>query len=65
MDERLLTTKEVAERLKVHLQTVREWVRKGDLPAIKFGPRTGHRIRESDFERFLTAKMGKPEERAG
>ncbi len=54
--ERLLTTQEVSDQLRVHIETVRKWVRTGRLRAIKLGPRSGNRIRESDLERFLAMR---------
>lgn len=52
----LLIVAEAAERLRMHQETVREYIRRGDLPAIKFtaGGRRGiWKIRESAIERFL------------
>ena len=52
-EERWLTVAEIAERLRVHENTVRRWLRSGDLPGRGFGGRTGYRVRESDLEKFL------------
>jgi excisionase family DNA binding protein len=52
--ENFLTVAEVAERLKINAQTVRNWLDRGELPAIRVGARRV-RIRESDFEAFLAA----------
>lgn len=52
----LLIVAEAAERLRMHQETVREHIRRGDLPAIKFtagGRRGVWKIRESAIERFL------------
>ncbi|WP_404285251.1 helix-turn-helix domain-containing protein [Glutamicibacter arilaitensis] len=54
--DELLIVAEAAERLRMHQETVREYIRRGDLPAIKFtqGGRRGiWKIRESAIERFL------------
>ena len=48
----LLTTKEVAEILKVNIQTVRRYIRKGELPAIKITPRL-YRVHRKDLEEFI------------
>ena len=53
MDERWLTVAEICERLRVHEETVRRWLRTGQLPGRAFGGRAGYRVRESDLEAFL------------
>ena len=53
MDDRWLTVAEICERLRVHEETVRRWLREGKLPGRAFGGRTGYRIRESDLNAFL------------
>lgn len=53
MDTRLLTVQQVAERLQVHEETVRRWLRDGSLVGINFEGKTGYRIRESELEAFL------------
>lgn len=35
----LLSADEIAERLGVHVSTVRGWIRDGSIPAIRVGPR--------------------------
>jgi excisionase family DNA binding protein len=52
-DERLFTVKEVAERLRVHANTVRLWLERKELHGIMLSRRSGWRIRESELERFL------------
>lgn len=47
----MLTVAEVAERLKLNQQTVRNWIDQGSLPALRIGRRV--RIKRSDFERIL------------
>ena len=55
-----LTIEEVAAELKVHIETVRRWVRKGELPALSLGSRRGgYRIRRRDLEAFIERNMGK------
>ncbi len=51
--EQLLTVDQVAERLQVNEQTVRRWLRDGEITGIAFGGRTGWRIREEDVQAFL------------
>jgi excisionase family DNA binding protein len=45
------TPKEVAERLKLRVQTVYDYIRKGRLPVVRLGNRC--RIAESDLDAFL------------
>jgi len=53
MDEQLKTVQQVAERLQVHQETVRKWLREGELVGINFEGKTGWRIRASEVEAFL------------
>ncbi len=57
-EDRLLTTKEVAEKLRVHVKTVLEWINKGELEAIDLGQ--GYRIKESDLDIFLEHRKKRP-----
>jgi excisionase family DNA binding protein len=50
-EESFLTVAEVAERLKLNQQTVRNWIDQGSLPALRVGRRV--RIKRSDFERIV------------
>jgi len=52
-NETLLTVDVVAERLDVHKQTVRKWLREGQLHGVLLGRRGGYRIRESEVDRLL------------
>ena len=52
MDDPLLTVEEVAERLKVHPESVRRWLREGTLAGHLVTRRAGWRIPESAFLRF-------------
>lgn len=49
-NERLLTPREISERLNVHENTVRRWIREGTLPSIKIGRRLY--LPESKFNEF-------------
>lgn len=58
--EAWITVEEIAEDLSVHVETVRRWIRNGELAASLLGSsRAGYRIRQSDYDQFLTEKMGK------
>lgn len=56
-----LTTTDVATRLGVSLDTVRRWLRSGELKGTPFG-RAGYRIEEADFQAFLYQRQRHPEE---
>nr|BBH90117.1 hypothetical protein KTC_48680 [Thermosporothrix sp. COM3]BBH90182.1 hypothetical protein KTC_49330 [Thermosporothrix sp. COM3]BBH90247.1 hypothetical protein KTC_49980 [Thermosporothrix sp. COM3] len=49
--EHLLTTKDVARRLNLHVQTVLELIHKGELRAANIGNR--YRVEASDVEAYL------------
>ncbi len=49
----LFTIKRAADELEVHPNTVRGYIRSGQLPAVLLGPRM-IRIRRSDIEHLLT-----------
>jgi excisionase family DNA binding protein len=49
--EEFLTVAEVAERLRLNHQTVRNWIDDGKLPAFRIGRRV--RIARSDFDRVV------------
>ncbi len=59
--ERLLTVQDVVDRLQVHEQTVRRWLRSGELRGYSLGRKSGWRIRERDLETFLEERAGGPE----
>ena len=48
--EKFFSCEEIAVRYAVKITTVWEWIRRGDLPAIKIGKQ--YRIRASDLEAF-------------
>jgi excisionase family DNA binding protein len=48
-----LTVAQIAERLQVHPETVRRWLRDGQIVGRNFGGRSGYRVRERDLEAFL------------
>lgn len=49
-----LTVQDVAGLLQVRIETVRRWVRRGDLPVLELGgPRTVYRIRPDDLDHFV------------
>ena len=59
VDEQWLEVKDIVEKLNIHEQTVRRWIRDGELPALMFSRRSGYRVRASDLTAFLEAQMDK------
>ncbi len=55
--ERLLTPKEAAKIMAVSPRTIKEWLRRGEMPGLKI--RNLWRIRTSDLEEFI--QRGNPE----
>lgn len=53
--DKFYTCKEVAERYKVEVITVQEWIRQKKLSAIRIGNR--YRIKESDLLEFEKARV--------
>jgi excisionase family DNA binding protein len=51
------TIAEIVDMLKVHEQTVRRWIKEGQLPALALGRKAGYRIRKQDLDEFLEARM--------
>ena len=51
----MLTTRQAAEKLQVHPETLRQWIREGQLKAIHFGKGQKPRIRidEADLQAFI------------
>ncbi|MSQ24379.1 MAG: DNA-binding protein [Chloroflexi bacterium] len=54
--DRLLTVREVAERIRTTEATVRRWLRDGHLSGVRpGGTKLGWRIAESELQRFLSS----------
>jgi len=54
--DRYLTVEQVAERLQVHEETVRRWIRGGLLRGHLISRRAGYRVRASEVERFASGE---------
>ena len=55
---RWLTVQQVAEVLQVRIETVRRWIRRGDIPVLDIGgPRTVYRIRQVDLDEFVRERF--------
>lgn len=53
----MLSLKEVAERLGMHYNTIYNYVRSGELKAIKF--KKVYRVEEQELEKFIKSKKFK------
>ena len=49
----MMTTRDVAQLLNVHINTVRRWSNQGILKTYRAGPRGDRRYRQEDIEAFL------------
>ena len=53
-EQRLLTVREVAARMRSSPETVRRWLRQGKLRGFRpGGTRLGYRVPESELQRFI------------
>lgn len=53
------TVEQIAEMFQVSEETVRRWVRNGEIPALALGGRkAGYRIRKSDVDTFVAGRYG-------
>jgi excisionase family DNA binding protein len=53
-----LTVQEITKILKVHEESVRRWIRSGELPAKLLGSsKGGYRVRRGDFDAFTERKF--------
>lgn len=51
VDERMLTTEQVAERLQLHVITIQRWLRDGTIKGTKLPGRGGWRVPVAEVER--------------
>ena len=56
---------DVVERLGVHEQTVRRWIKSGELTAYALGDRAGYRIAIEDLQAFMERRRVSPDGCAG
>lgn len=52
MSEELLTIEQVAERLQLHSDTIRRYIRENKLPAVRISA-TVVRVKQSDLDKFI------------
>jgi excisionase family DNA binding protein len=53
-DDKFYTVQEVADLLKVHWQSVLNYIKKGDLEALKLGK--GYRISQQALDNFIASR---------
>lgn len=57
--ERWLTVEQVSALFQITPETVRRWIRAGELPVLDFGgPKAGYRIKQSDLDAFIAERYG-------
>jgi excisionase family DNA binding protein len=63
MPEEVLTARQVADELKVHIGRVYKWIQDGELVATDLGTvaRHNYRINRSDFEDFKQRRRTQPQ----
>jgi len=54
----MLTTRQLARLLNVHINTVRRWDDRGILKAYRIGPRGDRRFSREDIDIFLAENLG-------
>ena len=60
MPDEWLTLAQIAEELKLHIETVREWVRTKRLTAYRVG--RDYRVKRADLDKFLEERRTKPDD---
>jgi excisionase family DNA binding protein len=55
-----LTVEDVAKELAVAPETVRRWIRNGELNALNLGGPAGYRIARAELDRFIRERMSRP-----
>ncbi len=54
--KRWYTVVDLVNELQVHEQTVRRWIKSGDLPAYALGDRAGYRVAAEDLQEFMNRR---------
>ena len=57
-----LTVQQIADSLQVDAQTIRRWLRAGDLRGVLLSDKAGWRVHPDDLEAYLRAKGWEPHE---
>ncbi len=59
-EAQFVTVEDAAQRIGVHAQTVRRWLRSGQMVGTLINRQTGYRIRKDEVERVLTDGLREP-----
>jgi excisionase family DNA binding protein len=62
-DDPWLTVEQIAERLQMHPDTIRRFLREGRLRGYRLTRRAGWRVRASEVDRFVTGELKSDDER--
>ncbi len=57
--QKLLTIRQAAEVLNVHVETLRRWDRSGKLKAIRVNDRGDRRYKSEDLEKMVKTKLSR------
>jgi excisionase family DNA binding protein len=63
-DDRLIGITEAAEILGVNRATLANWLQRGRIPALQYGPRGIYRVRYGDVIDFMEASRLRPADEA-
>jgi len=56
-NDRLYTVEEIASFLNVHPETVRKWIKSGEIKAIRLGGPAGYRVTQTALDQFLKERQ--------
>jgi excisionase family DNA binding protein len=59
-EAQFVTVDDAAERIGVHSQTIRRWLRSGQMLGTLINRQAGYRIRKDEVERVLTEGLREP-----
>ncbi len=62
-DDEFYTVDDIAKRLKVNPETVRRWLRTGELKGFQFAPKSSYRVPASVLSAFIDRHCGSTEGR--
>jgi excisionase family DNA binding protein len=55
--EKMLKLEDIADQLEVNIETVRRWVRNGELEVIDLGGKAGYRVTQAALDMFLRSRV--------
>jgi excisionase family DNA binding protein len=58
IEQQWLTVAQVAALFQVHDETVRRWIRDGQVPVLNLGKKAGYRMRPQDLDQFIAQRFG-------